>query len=216
MRTPVGAFHRFPVQALIPTSAILLLWGCQPDAFTAEESGSGTVTGVVAAAKTAEGVANLVVVLVRDGRAIRSTVTSEEGTFRFGGLAAGPYEVALAAAELAGLSTLHTVFTPTRHHIEVANATVDLTFAVVNLVPARIVGEVSCGRHPAVDARLRVVGGSTDTVVATDAVGRYGATDLAPGSYTVTAVEVPCRVGRGVEVVSLRAGQSLDVDFGGR
>jgi hypothetical protein len=53
-------------------------------------------------------------------------------------------------------------------------------------------------------------------VVQTDAVGRYGATDLAPGSYTVMAVDLPCAVESDVEIVSLNAGQSIFVNFAGR
>jgi hypothetical protein len=100
--------------------------------------------------------------------------------------------------------------------ILVEGASLDLTFAVVGIVPAHIVGGVSCGGRPAVGAGIHVVGGGTDEVVQTDAVGRYGATDLAPGSYTVMAVDLPCAVESDVEIVSLNAGQSIFVNFAGR
>lgn len=196
--------------------AIMLSGACGIDSPDGDRLGAGTVTGVVAAAKTAEGIPDLVIVLTRDGRILQATHTSDEGAFRFDGLKPGPYRVALTGVEFSDLSPLRTVFTPAEHHVVVGSEPIDLTFAAVGLVPARIVGEITCGGRPAVGARIRVVGGITETVVQTDAVGRYGATDLAPGNYTVMALEVPCAVGGRVEVVSVKAGQSMNVDFEGR
>lgn len=196
--------------------AVMLLEACGVGSPDGGRRGDGTVTGVVAAAKTAEGIPDLVVVLSRDGRVLQATHTSDDGEFRFDGLKPGPYRVTLTGVEFSGLSPLRTVFTPVEHRVVLGAEPIDLTFAAVGLVPARIVGEVTCGGRPTVGAQIRVVGGSTATVVQTNAVGRYGATDLAPGNYTIMVVEVPCAVGSRVEVVAVNAGQSVDVDFEGR
>ena len=63
---------------------------------------------------------------------------------------------------------------------------------------------------------MKVIPLSPHAVVETDAVGRYGATDLAAGSYTVMAMDVPCTVESNIEVVSVNTGQSLFVNFEGR
>ncbi len=173
------------------------------------------VSGVVASSKTARGVPNLVVALIRDGTVLRTVPTNTAGEFAFDDVVAGAYTVRLTGLEISGLSPLHTAFTPVEQEILVDSAPLDLTFAVVGLVPAHIVGEVFCGGRPAVGAGIRVVGGDTDATVVTDAVGRYGATDLAPGSYTVMAVDLPCRVESDIEIVSLGAGQSIFVNFAG-
>jgi hypothetical protein len=173
------------------------------------------VTGVVASSKTAQGVPNVVVALIRDGTVLRAVPTDDGGQFAFPAVEPGRYVVRLTGLEVSGLSPLHTAFTPEEQEILVEGVPLDLTFAVVGLVPAHIVGEVFCGGRPAVGATLRVVGGGTDTVVETDAVGRYGATDLAPGSYTVMAADLPCSVASDLEVVSLSAGQSIFVNFAG-
>lgn len=205
---------RARVRILVFASVVTLLGAC--DVGLANGGQPGTVSGVVAAAKTAEGVANVVVVLVRDGRVLNTTFTSEEGIFRFDDVEPGRYVVGLTGLEFSGMSLLHTVLTPSSQTVVVENEPIDLTFAVVGIVPARIVGEVKCGSRPAVGAEIRVVGGSTAVSVRTDVVGRFGATDLAPGNYAVMAGEVPCDVGRDVRVVSLNAGQSISINFEGR
>jgi hypothetical protein len=181
----------------------------------APQRGGSRVTGVVASSKTAQGIPNLVVALMRDGTVLRTVPTNTAGEFAFDDVETGAYTVRLTGLEISGLSPLHTAFTPVEQEILVEGAPLDLTFAVVGLVPAHIVGEVYCGGRPAIGATLRVVGGATDTVVETDAVGRYGATDLVPGSYAVMAVDLPCRVESDVEIVSLGAGQSIFVNFSG-
>lgn len=215
MRTVSNAGPWVRKQTLGVVLAATLLGACGVGLPDGERRGAGSVTGVVAAAKTAEGIPDLVVVLTREGRVLQVAHTSDEGAFRFDGLEPGRYRVAVIGLEFSDLSPLRTVFTPTEQRVVVGAEPVDLTFAAVGLVPARIVGEITCGGRPAVGARIRVVGGSTATVVQTDVVGRYGATDLAPGNYTVMAVEVPCDVGSWVEVVSVNTGQSVDVDFEG-
>jgi len=182
----------------------------------APRSSTGRVAGVVAAAKSAEGVPNLLVALMLDGKVLRAVPTNTLGEFRFDDVAPGRYVVRLTGLEISGLNPLYTVFTPVEQTILVEGEPLDLTFAVVGLVPTHIVGEVSCGGRPAVGAHIRVVGGDTDAVVETDAVGRYGATDLAPGSYTVMAMDVPCTVESDIKVVSVNTGQSLFVNFEGR
>ena len=198
---------------IIITSTVVLLPACDIGQLPAEQS--GTVSGVVAAAKTAEGVANLVVVLVRDGQVRQSTSTSEDGAFRFEGLEPGQYTVALTGVEFSDVSPLKAILTPSEQTVMVGDDPIDLTFAVVGIVPARIVGEVLCGGRPAVGAEVRVVGGNVAVVVRTDAVGRFGATDLAPGHYAVMAVDVPCEVSREAKVVALNAGQSISIRFEG-
>lgn len=194
--------------------AAMLLGAC--DVGLADSGQLGTVSGVVAAAKTGEGVSDLLVVLVREGRVLSTTSTSDEGVFRFEGVDPGRYVVALTGMEFSEVSPLYAVLTPSKQTVVVGAEPIDLTFAVVGIVPARIVGEVRCGTRPAVGAEIRVVGGSTATVVRTDVVGRFGVTDLAPGNYAVMAGEVPCDVGRDVSVVTLNAGQSISINFEGR
>lgn len=196
--------------------AAVLLVALTVACMDAPQGSAGRVAGVVASAKTAEGVPNLLVALILDGRVLSAVPTNTLGEFWFDDVAPGRYVVRLTGLEISGLSPLHTTFTPVEQTILVEGEPLDLTFAVVGLVPTHIVGEVSCGGRPAVGAHIRVVGGSTDTVVETDAVGRYGATDLTPGNYTVMAMDVPCTVESDIEIVSVNAGQSLFVNFEGR
>ncbi len=178
-------------------------------------SGGGQVRGVVARAKTGEGVPNLVVVLLRDGQIVRAVPTNATGDFDLGDVEAGEYVVRLVGLELSGLSLVHTVFTPMERAIVVGGEVVDLTFAAVGIIPAKIVGEVRCAGMPVSGAHIRVAGGGTDKVVETNAVGRYGANDLAAGSYTVMLVDAPCAIASEYDVLFVNSGQSVTADFEG-
>jgi hypothetical protein len=210
------AIDRLRTWTLSPgTAAAVLILALTSACTDAPQSRGSRVTGVVAAAKTAQGIPNLVVALIRDGTVLRTVPTNSAGEFAFDGVEEGEYTARLTGVEISGLSPLHTALTPVEQEIIVESEPLDLTFAVVGLVPAHIVGEVYCGGRPAVGAGIRVVGGGTDATVETDAVGRYGATDLAPGSYTVMAVNLPCTVESAIQIVSLGAGQSTFVNFAG-
>lgn len=178
--------------------------------------GGGQVRGVVASAKTGEGVTNLVVVLLRDGQIVMVVPTNATGDFDFGVVEAGEYVVRLVGFELSGLSLVNTAFTPMERAIVVAGEVTDLTFAAVGIIPAKIVGEVRCGGMLVSGARIRVVGGGTDKVVETNVVGRYGANDLAAGTYTVIVIDAPCAITSEYDVLFVNAGQSVTADFAGK
>jgi hypothetical protein len=101
------------------------------------------------------------------------------------------------------------------HLVSLTSEPVELAFAVVSLVPPRIVGEVTCGRVPVTGARLRVIGGQTDTTVETNEIGKYAAIDLAPGNYAVIVLEAPCVPTTMFQAVELLPGQGVDLDFQG-
>jgi hypothetical protein len=178
-------------------------------------SGDGLVRGVVALSKTGEGVPNVVVALLRDGEIVRVVSTAATGDFDFGEVGAGEYVVRLVGLELSGLSLLHTEFTPMEQAIVVAGEEVDLTFAAVGIIPAKIVGEVRCAGMPVSGARIRVVGGGTDEVVETNALGRYAANDLVGGNYTVIVIDAPCAVASEYGVVFVNTAQSVEMNFEG-
>ncbi len=94
-------------------------------------------------------------------------------------------------------------------------APAEAVFAAVGLVPPRVAGFVECDGVPVPGVAVRVVGGDTDVVVETNAQGRYGATDLSPGNYTVILPDPPCAAGPPYRVISLLPGQSGVADFGG-
>jgi hypothetical protein len=86
---------------------------------------------------------------------------------------------------------------------------------VVGVLAPRVTGAVTCGGAPATGARVRVIGGSTDTTAVADAVGRYTLLDLEPGRYAVIAVDAPCDVSPAFHALDLRPGQAGNADFGG-
>lgn len=185
------------------------------DAPTAPSTGSGLVRGSVTSEKTSEGVPNLVVALSRNGRVLLAAPTDSSGAFRFDGLARGDYTVSVTGLELAGLTLRTTALTPATQQITVADAPVDVFVASVGLIPPRIVGYVTCGATPIANAQLRVIGGATDEVVATNAQGKYGATDLDPGHYAIIVVSAPCAVSPSYAAADLQPGQAATVDFAG-
>ena len=185
------------------------------DAATGPDAGDGQVNGSVTSEKTAHGIPNLIVVMTRDGRVTAATPTDSTGSFSFHNLARGDYVVRLTGVELSDMSPLHNVFTPVADTVTVDGAPVQLFFAAVGLIPPRIVGVISCGGTPVADARVRVIGASTDTVVSTTAQGRYGATELDPGHYAVIVTEAPCTIDPMYDAVELLPGQAAEVNFTG-
>lgn len=200
-------------------AALLLLAAltsaCGDDPVGDGATGRGELTGMVARAKTGEGVANAVVALVRDGAVVRTTATDGAGGFAFDAVPAGGYDVYLTGLELTGMSLLHTTFEPRSQRVEVAGEVEPLLFAAVGVVPARITGIVRCGGAVDTDAAVRVAGGAVDTVVATNAVGRYALTDLDGGAYALFPVRARCLDALPDTVVHAGVGQYVGVDFDG-
>jgi hypothetical protein len=182
---------------------------------TGPGAGDGEIRGTVTSEKTAHGIPNLIVALVHDGRVTDAVPTDSGGSFAFGDIARGDYVVRLTGIELSDLSPLHNVFTPVADSVTVGDAPVQLFFTAVGLIPPRIVGVVSCGATPVADARVRVIGASTDTVVSTTAQGRFGATELEPGHYAVIVTEAPCTIDPTYHAVELLPGQAAEVNFTG-
>lgn len=201
---------------LLAAVAALAAYACGDEARTTEpDAGDGTVRGTVTSAKTSAGIPNLIVVLLRDGRAVRSTPTDADGAFAFRDIARGSYGIRLTGLELTALSARHTAFEPVEMAITVAETPVDVLFAAVGLIPPRIVGTVQCAGALVEGARVRVIGGETDEIVTTNAQGRYGATGLTAGQYAVIVVEAPCTIAPPYRAASLRPGQAAEVNFEG-
>lgn len=202
--------------ASLAALSLSVIVSCEADdAVAPSDVGDGVIGGSVTSAKTSAGVSDLVVVLVRDGRVVRATPTDSAGEFEFSAIDRGTYVVRITGMELSGISPRHTAFTPAEDTVAVDRLPVQLFFAAVGLIPPRIVGDVRCGGVPTPNARVRVIGGSTDVTVVTNAQGRYGATDLDPGHYAVIVTEVPCGVQPAFGAVFVQPGQALEVDFDG-
>lgn len=168
-------------------------------------------------AKDGSGVPNALVALLRGGQVVDAAATGAGGHVAFTGVPDGTYTLRLTGLELTGLSPRHTSFEPLSQEVVVgAGAPApSVVFAGVGLVPARITGVVSCAGAPVPDVAIRVVGGETDVVVATNAQGRYGATDLAAGHYAVFLLAAPagCAFDEDHAVADVRIGQQANLDF---
>lgn len=176
------------------------------------------VRGSVTSSKTSHGVPNLLIALLRDGRVLDVSVTDSAGAFRFAAAAAGSYTVRVSGMELAGLTPRLTTLEPEAFDLALASGeTRDLFFAAVGLIPPRIVGIIRCNGLVQTGVRVRVIGGSTDVVVESNAQGKYAATDLEPGHYAVIPVSspLPCALAPAYGTASLLAGQAATVDFSG-
>lgn len=197
--------------------ALALAVGCTDDGGGMDPgTGPGAISGTVARQKTAEGVPGALVVLLGDeGSARETAITDGNGRFSFQGLAQGDYEVRLVAPELAGLDPLFDALEPASWEVALSSDPVDLVFAVVGLVPARITGTVRCGGGPAAGVSVRVVGGETDATAATDAAGIFTVLDLLPGTYAVIPLSPPCAVDPPFAATTVRPGQFVDLSFGG-
>ncbi|HEX7119623.1 MAG TPA: carboxypeptidase-like regulatory domain-containing protein [Longimicrobiales bacterium] len=189
---------------------------CADDA-TGPDAGAVDIAGTVALAKTGEGVANAIVVLIRDGRVLQAVPTDAGGSFAFRSVEPDSYTVRLTGLELTGVSLSHTSFEPLEQKVAVGGGVVDVVFSAFGLIPPRVVGTVRCDGQAVEGAELRVIGGETDTVVRTNAQGRFSALDLGTGYHTVVlhAASGACRYDPAYRVVHLRAGQAADVDFEG-
>lgn len=200
-------------------SALSLLGagGCDRNDPVAPAGGGSTVEGRVAMVKTAAGVPNAIVALVRDGEVAHAEATDRDGHFTIAEVMPGEYVAHLVGLELTGVDPRSVSFEPREQPVTAGDEPVQLTFAGVTLVPARIVGDVSCDGLPVENARVRVVGGDHDSVVATNGQGRYAATDLAPGSYAVLLQTdgLACSYAEPVGVVRLRTAQAGSADFTG-
>lgn len=198
--------------ALLPTTT-----GCVDDTEPAGPAvgGIGVVRGTVARLKTGDGVPNLIVAIVDDGTVLRAAPTDAAGNFEFPSVPTGDYMVHLTGFELAGVSLRSTAFTPQEQRVVVEDAGADVSFAAVGLIPPRVVGEVTCGGALVEGASVRVVGGGADTTVTTSPQGKYGATDLDPGYYTVMLMEAPCPVEPFYQVVFVNPGQAAEANFSG-
>ena len=201
----------FPVLLLL----VLAVPACGEDPVSDARSGRGVLTGTVARAKTGDGVANVVVALLREGAVVATTATAPDGAFAFDAVAPGGYDVALTGLELTGLSLLHTTFEPARQSVEVGGEVEPLLFAAVGVVPARITGVVRCGGLVDTDAAVRIAGGAVDTVVTTNAIGRYALTDLEGGTYALFPTRSACLTSLGPAVVRAEIGQFVGMDFDG-
>ena len=203
------------IKALLRIAILAALLGCGDDSQpTGLHGGETTVRGTVASARTAVGVPNLIVALVSDGAVLAAAPTDAQGRFAFERVPSGSYMVHVTGLELSALSARHTVFEPAATQVAVGGTPLDLLFAAVGVIPPRIVGDIRCN-GAVVDAQVRIVGGETDIVVATNAQGRYAATDLAPGNYAVIVTEAPCTITPAYRVASLLPAQAAQVDFDG-
>lgn len=186
------------------------------DGTTDPAAGPGVIAGTVARQKTAEGIGGAVIAVVDDAGAVRgTTVTDGAGRFHIGGLAQGAYRVHLVAPMLAGLDPRYDALEPEAWDVALGSDPVELVFAVVGLVPARITGTVSCGGAARSGVEVRVVGGVTDARTTTDGAGLFTVLDLLPGTYAVIPLSPPCDVAPAFEAVTIRPGQFLDLTFAG-
>ncbi|HET7274861.1 MAG TPA: carboxypeptidase-like regulatory domain-containing protein [Longimicrobiaceae bacterium] len=196
--------------------AYFSLAGCDDPSPIDPIDGPGNVSGTVALAKTAAGVPNAIIALLSDGDVVRTTATNTTGEFSFAQVPPGEYIARLIAMELTGLDPRYVSFAPLEVPISVGDAPVEVFYAGNGLVPPHIVGDVFCGGVPVVGAEARVVGGDFDTTVATNDQGRFSATNLAAGNYTVLLVSESssCEFEPFYRVVEMRAGQGASVEFG--
>lgn len=205
------SFLWLPIAAVVPWVA------CESsDDPIGPGGGDGSVQGVVAQLKSGEGVPNLVVVALREGVGMRSSVTGADGTFALSDLADGSYTVRLTGFELSPLSLPHTIFDPIEQTVQVSGgATEDLVFVAVGVIPPRIQGTVTCGGTPVAGARVRLVGGASDVTVETDGNGEFGSADLTEGSYAVIPVESPCALSPDFHVIEARKSATATAGFAG-
>jgi len=154
-------------------------------------------------------------VLQRGSEVVASAFTDATGRFGFDQQPAGSYTAKLIGLELTGLRPGHTALEPESQTVLVGGDPVELVFAVVGLLPPRVSGTITCAGSPVEGARVRIVGGEADTTVTTNAQGRYGANDLGTGYHSVFIASAPCITVPSFEVVDLKPGQGVEVNFGG-
>ena len=195
---------------------LLAVGACDDDGGLDPSIGSSAVSGTVARQKTAEGVAGAVLALVdAEGMVLATTFTDGTGHFTFRAIDQGDYAVRLVAPELAGLDPLYDALEPEVWEFALGSDPVELVFAVVGLIPARITGTVSCGGAPAGGVDVRVIGGPTDVTATTESSGIFTALDLLPGTYAVIPLSPPCALDPPFSAANVRPGQFVDLSFGG-
>jgi hypothetical protein len=195
---------------------MLALGACDDDGGLDPPTGSSAISGTVARQKTAEGVPGAVLALVDgEGTVLSTTFTDGSGRFAFQSVDQGDYEVRLVAPELAGLDPLYDALEPAVWEVALGSDPVELVFAVVGLIPARITGTVTCAGAPVAGVGVRVVGGATDVTVTTEASGIFTARDLLPGTYAVIPLMAPCSLDPPFSAAIVRPGQFVDLSFGG-
>jgi hypothetical protein len=165
--------------------------------------------------KTGVGVPGLVAVLMREGDVVATAHTDASGSFDFGTIQAGSYTVRLTGYDIAGLDPRFDVLEPQSQSMLVPDGDGALVFTVVGVLAPRVTGTIKCAGASAAGAHVRVIGGTTDTTVVADAVGRYALLDLEPGRYAVIATDAPCDVSPSFHALDLRPGQAGTADFGG-
>lgn len=209
-------FHRAAIPLGVSLLFALFVAACDDDPEpTAPNEGTASVSGVVSTLKAGSGVSNLVVVLLQDGRVLRAEATDADGRFAFEDVAAGTYTARLTGLELSELSLRHTAFDPMARDFTLAGEAVELVFTAVGLLPPQVAGRVRCDGVPVEGAEVRVIGGEFDQVVATDAQGTYGATNLVAGHYAVIPVDAPCVLEPRYRAVVIRPGQTVETNFDG-
>lgn len=205
-----------PAAGLVLLIGLLTLTACEgDDEPSGPGSGSASIAGTVTRQKTGVGVPGLVAVLMRDGEVVATSHTDAGGSFGFGSVQAGSYTVRLTGYDIAGLDSRFDVLEPQSQSMLVPDGDGGLVFTVVGVLAPRVTGSVRCAGSPAAGARVRVIGGSTDTTVTADVVGRYALLDLEPGRYAVIAVDAPCDVSPAFHALDLRPGQAGSADFAG-
>jgi hypothetical protein len=172
------------------------------------------IRGTVTMQKTGLGVPNLIVALVEGDDVVAAAATDRDGRFGFERRSAGEYVARLLGLELTPLAPGTAALEPPSLVVHVGADPVELVFTVVGLIPPRVNGTVSCHGTPVAGARVRVVGGTTDLSVDTNALGRYAANDLDTGLHTILLESAPCTASPAWEVVDLQPGQAREVNLG--
>jgi hypothetical protein len=215
--TPM-TYRRRTLFAVVPLAAALAsgALSCGHESSPAGLSaGDGEVHGSVTVAKTGVGVPNLIIALLHDGSVVATAATDGSGLFSFPKLVDGTYTARMLGLELTPFRPSFTAMEPESTTVHLTGQPVDLVFGLVGLVPPRVAGLVTCNGTPVDGARVRIVGGTTDVTVTTNAQGKYGATDLGTGFHAVILDSAPCTVGSILQVIELRPGQAGEVNFGG-
>lgn len=194
---------------------ILIATGCSDSSPIEPPAGSANVSGSVTTVKTATGVPNAVVALLQEGDIVRTAFTNTAGNFGFENLRAGDYTARLTALELTGLDLRFVSFAPVEVPFTVDEEPVQLFFAGNGLIPPHVVGDVFCNGAAVSDATVRVVGGEYDQTVQTNPQGRFGATNLSAGNYTVILLShaSSCTFDPIYRIVELLPGQGTTVEF---
>lgn len=207
-------------RALAGVAALAILaGGCQADRPpTAPDGGAGggDVTGTVALVKTGAPVANAIVALIQGGRVLQAAATDDAGRFAFDRVTPGAYTVHLTGIELTGQDPLFTSFEPVSQRVTRTSEPLHVYFGGEGIVPARLTGFVTCRGAAVAGARVRIVGGDTDTTIVTTEQGRYGSPDLVAGAYAVyLATADPCGYPQLFQAGRVKTGQLLRLDFNG-